>query len=286
MEIRTTDIFNFIVTSKEKTFTQASINLGITQPALSESIKRLESDLGYILFYRSRSGIALTPEGRVFLDKAEIFSSSFENLKYVKNRDEIFGKKQISIGAHTTVSQYTLPLAFKWLNDKAPDYKFKIHHGLSREIQQQVQSGTIDIAVVVNPINVPDLIINEVSVDQVAIWKSPNVVKTDILYCNPALSQTQTILNKSKLKFKQVIETSSLELISTMVANGLGVGILPEKVVNLNHTSLVILEKSPIVQDKISIIYRPEFGKNPAERLTIEALKKPFEITRKKYKQK
>lgn len=61
MKYRMTDLRNFVEASSCPTIMQAAQKLEISQPALSESIKRLESDLGYLLFYRSRTGIKLTP---------------------------------------------------------------------------------------------------------------------------------------------------------------------------------------------------------------------------------
>ena len=71
MKFRFNDIQNFLAASTCKTINQAAHKLEISQPALSESLKRLEQDVGYILFYRSRSGIELTPSGRSFLPIAQ-----------------------------------------------------------------------------------------------------------------------------------------------------------------------------------------------------------------------
>jgi DNA-binding transcriptional LysR family regulator len=64
MKYRIRDIENFVTKAYCVTIVQAAKLLGIGQPSLSESLKRLEQDHGALLFYRSRTGIQLTPEGR------------------------------------------------------------------------------------------------------------------------------------------------------------------------------------------------------------------------------
>ena len=71
MDIKLRDVSNFITASSSSTLTEAANLLTISQPALSESIKRLENDLGFKVFYRSKTGIHLTPSGRDFLIKAK-----------------------------------------------------------------------------------------------------------------------------------------------------------------------------------------------------------------------
>jgi hypothetical protein len=61
----------FVKTSKYKSFTEAAKNLFLSQPSLSAAIATLEQELGYPLFYRSKNGIALTPQGIDILPEAE-----------------------------------------------------------------------------------------------------------------------------------------------------------------------------------------------------------------------
>lgn len=71
MTYRLSDLKNFVQTTKHRTIVDASRSLGISQPALSQSIKRLESDMGLALLFRTRQGISLSPQGRNLLIKAQ-----------------------------------------------------------------------------------------------------------------------------------------------------------------------------------------------------------------------
>ena len=274
MKYKISDIRNFVETAGCVTITQASQKLEISQPALSESIKNLESDLGATLFYRSRTGIQLTPSGKVFLDKAKKAFAAFEALDMSTADDTVFNGQSISIGCHVTVASYFIPETFKHLKDQAPDYKISLVHDLSRNIQSEVQKGNIDIGIVVNAVEVPDLVIYKVSKDTVNVWSSKNLKNADTIICNPNLFQTQSILKKWKDKPLKIISTDSLDLICRLTAEGIGYGIIPERAVKLSKFKLKRVTALPSYQDEFSLVYRPEFGKTPAEKLTIEALKK------------
>jgi len=272
MKYRVNDIINFVETSTCSTIIQSATKLEISQPALSESIKRLESDLGYVLFYRSRSGIKLTPHGRAFLIKAKTLIQSINDLSF-STQENFFSHQSVRIGCHVTVAQYSIPKALSFLKTKAPDYKIELIHDLSRNIQAEVQKGNIDIGIVVNPATVPDLIIQKLTNDIIGVWSHEKYQELDTVICNLNLFQTQSILKKWKEKPKKVISTDSLELICKLVNEKIGYGILPERAVQLSRFNLKNWSELPTYNDEISLIYRPEFGKSLAEKLIIQSLR-------------
>jgi DNA-binding transcriptional LysR family regulator len=112
--------------------------------------------------------------------------------------------------------------------------------------------------------------------DRVGIWNSGSKANQNVLFCNQNLLQTQAIIKKLKHKPQRVIETSSLELITQLVASGLGLGLLPERVAKLSRSKIELLSSSPLYVDTLFLVYRPEFGRNKAERMTIDAIKSVF----------
>lgn len=271
MKYRLSDIENFIGVYGCKTISEAAKKLEISQPALSESIKRLEEDLGYQIFYRSRTGIQITPSGQVFLKKAQSLMDFIKDLD-IDQDDKIFANRTLSIGCHTTVAQYTLPEAFNYLAKVAPDYKFNLIHGLSREIQGDIQKGKIDVGVVINPTQVPDLVLKKLAEDVMGVWSGKNNTHTDTLFCNLDMFQTQSILKKWKSPPHRIISTESLEVIIRLVSEGLGYGILPAKAAQLSHFAIKRQTDLPSYKDEIYLVYRPEFGKIPAEKVTLDAI--------------
>lgn len=274
MDFRISDVQNFVATASCRTITEAAQKLEVSQPALSESLKRLEFDLGATMFYRSRSGIQLTPSGKVFLGKANKLLQACGELTIEEDRSRVFNERVVSIGSHPVVAQYFLPAALAELRKRAPDYKVELHHDLSRTIQMQVQRGLIDVGLVINPVFVPDLVVQKLGVDDVHVWESDPKAKLDTAFCNVKLFQTQSILKKWKSAPKRVVSTDSLELICRFVAEGVGYGIIPERAVILSDLRLKKLAGTPSYRDEIALVHRPEYGKLLPERLVLEALKK------------
>lgn len=273
MKYRMSDIEKFVETSSCRTIMEAARKLEISQPALSESLKRLEDDLGSVLFYRSRSGIQLTPSGKVFLFKAQNALQAMRDLEIAKDEEHIFGGRSLVIGCHTTVAQYSIPQALSLLKEKAPDFRIELQHDLSRNIQANIQKGLIDIGVVINPVSVPDLVIQKLAMDTVGVWSHKSNEKTDTLICNPQLFQTQSILKKWKDKPEKIISTDSLELICQLVDKKIGWGIIPERAVKLSGYPLKSQSALPSFKDEICLVFRPEFGKGLAEKITAECLR-------------
>lgn len=197
------------------------------------------------------------------------------------NSEEIQNDSRlITIGCHSTVASYFLPKAFRFIQEVNPSYQIRLRHDLSRNVQLAVQQGEIDIAIVVNPTPVPDLIIKPLAKDEICIWKKTYEKEEnfDKIFCNLSLFQTQTILRRWKDKPTKIIDTDSLELIARFVKEGLGYGIIPNRAMNLlDMKNCKKVLKTPTFHDVISLIYRPEFGKHSIEKNIIESLKRSVE---------
>lgn len=118
--IRLNDIYNFIEVSSFKSFSFASKKMEVTQPSLSESIGRLEKDLKFKLFYRSKNGISLTPQGRKVLEKSKILNDLIQSL----NSEEIENVSSVILGCHSTIASYFLPNFFSKIKKKYLNIKF------------------------------------------------------------------------------------------------------------------------------------------------------------------
>ena len=280
MNVRLNDLRNFIEASESRTIIEAAKKLHITQPALSESIKRLESDVRINLFYRSRTGIELTATGRLFLTKAKAVIQSLPDLDMTQKNETSFGGRSLTIGCHSTVASYVLPRALKFLKIKAPDFNIQLSHDLSRHIQYQIQKGLIDMGIVINPIPVPDLVMTRLASDSFHVWSSSKKMKGDVIICDPDLAQTQYILKRWKSRPQKIIATHDFDLINRLVSEDIGLGILPARAVELSGKKLNKMESLPSFKDEIFLAYRPEFGKLGFERITIQAL--TFGLSEKK----
>lgn len=271
MDYRISDLRNFLAASSVNTISQAALILGVSQPSISDSIKRLETQLGSKLFYRSRSGIQLTSTGRAFVKKSQ---NVFDAISALDAEDSgAFLGRSLKVGIHSSVAGYLIPDALTLLQEMAPDFQLIFRHDASSTIQSMIQSAELDLGVIINPVKVPDIIIKEIGKDFIKVWKGKeNLGDLKRVFCDPNLIQTQTLLRKWKVSSSQITTTSSLELICQLVSKGLGYGIVPERIVKRIDPSLQEVPDTPVYKDEVCVVYRPEFGKEKYERLLIDAL--------------
>ncbi|MDC0255587.1 LysR family transcriptional regulator [Bacteriovoracales bacterium] len=278
------DLSFFIEISKTLNLSRASERIGVTQSALSQSLKRLEKNIGLPLFIRTKTGLNLTKAGLKLVKNAQSLLGHWENLKndVILDSNELRGR--YTFGMHESVALYSISQFVPTIIQQYPELELKFIHDHSRNLTEKVISFNLDFALVVNPIKHPDLIIKEICVDIFTLWTSPHLKtinpNTPLIYC-PELVQSQSIhnrLSKSKLGFKRSITSSSIEVVKKLTMEKVGIGILPTRVANLGlktADSLKIYGKSaPKFKDKICLVYRYDTQNIPAIKALAFDLKK------------
>lgn len=273
MNFRMTDLENFVEMALCRTQAEAAAKLKITPPSLSESMKRLESDLGYILFYRTRTGISLTSSGRNLLEKARVGIELLTEIGTSASGATSTQRRTVIIGSHPLVASYFLPQVLKELERSARGhFHIELRHDLSRNVQAEIQKGKVDIGIVVNPTRAPDLVIRELGRDEVAVWALKPKRKYERVIYDPDLFQAQAVLRSWKGVPGDWLSTSSLELAARLTQQGLGYGILPTRVVKLLGLSLHRVPSTPSHRDMICAVHRTEFGKVEFEKQCLAAI--------------
>ena len=274
-----TDIYYFLEVARSASISRAAEKLGITQPSLSAAMQRLEDRLGTQLFVRGRTGVQLTRAGRDLLDDGAELITRWQQLKASISKREQEPGGQYVLGCHPSVAMYTLAKFLPCLLQTYPSLEVKLMHDLSRKITEGVISFSIDLGIVVNPVQHPDLVIRELCRDVVSFWctRKPSVLQTldadnGVLIYDPELAQAQNLLQKlrKKKKFngKRTVQSSSLEVVANLTAAGAGIGILPARVAKLRK--LRLLDKTlPTYKDRICLIYRVDYQRNKGSKTTI-----------------
>lgn len=274
--INQSDLKYFIELCKTLHVSRAAERLGISQPALSHCLKRLEAETGVVLFTRNKKGVLLTHAGQRVFEKAEDLIQKWDEvMASAKSENEMIAGT-IRLGCHTAVAQYTLPKVLPQFLKDNPAVTVQLEHGLSRHVNEALISDRLDAGLVVNPSSHPDLVIKELTKDRVTLWKSQNLKNSDVLIIDPSLIQTQDLLKKLNKKgrfFKRTIESSSLEVISQMVVAGAGYGLLPERVIQaFGDGRISSPADSPSFQDRICLVFKSEFRKLKRGQALIESM--------------
>ena len=137
----------FYTVAKNKHMTKASEELHISQPAISQSIKKLEAQLGGTLFIRSNKGMELTSEGKMFYN---YIKSALELINNAENEFTSFkdlSKGKINIGASTTLTKIVIMDAIKKFHIDYPNIEINITNNLTHDLIIDLQRGKLDFVI-------------------------------------------------------------------------------------------------------------------------------------------
>ena len=137
----------FYMVAKNKHMTKASEELHISQPAISQSIKKLEEQLGGALFLRSNKGMELTKEGEMFY---EYVKGALELIHNAENEFTSFkdlSKGEIKIGCSTTLTKLILMDTLKEFHQDYPNISINISNDLTSNLINDLKVGKLDFVI-------------------------------------------------------------------------------------------------------------------------------------------
>lgn len=228
--------------AQHRHMTRAAEDLGVTQPALSAALRKLENELGTELFHRTGHGVEPTEAGRVFLDHARITlraaEQTFEAVRSLVGLET----GSIRVGAGATATGYLLPAAIQAVRKQHPGLRFSIREAGSAQVAQGVLSGELDLGVVTLPIQHPrggDLVVVKQIPDELRLVVpkghtlfGKRTFKWSDLAGQPVIafeagSAVRTLLDQAAsehgVTLEVVMELRSIESILQMVRANIGV---------------------------------------------------------------
>ncbi len=243
----------FYVVAKNKHMTKASEELHISQPAISQSIKKLEEQLGGTLFLRSNKGMELTEEGKMFyeyvkgalelINNAENEFTSFKNLT----------KGKIKIGCSTTLTKLILMDTLKEFHKEYPNININITNNLTSNLINDLKLGKLDF-VIFNESNIKE---TNLHLEKIKELKQGFVYNPEYYYDEinsfEELNKLPLILQKEESNSRKLLdyialqnsvklipkmEVVSQELITEFVNIGLGVGFAIIDLATRNYKNL------------------------------------------------
>ncbi len=165
----------FQTVAKNLSFTKASQELFVSQPAITKRIQELESDFQTRLFERQGSKITLTGAGEVLLEHCERILGEYKRMEYEMHslHNECAG--ELRLGASTTIAQYVLPPLLARFIGKYPKVSLSLLNGNSRDIELALQEKHIDLGLVEGVVRLPNLKYTSFLEDElVAVVRSGN----------------------------------------------------------------------------------------------------------------
>jgi DNA-binding transcriptional LysR family regulator len=136
---------NFQIVAKQKSFTKASEELNLSQPALSRSILRLEEEVGVPLLERKSRGVVLNQYGKVFLETVnQVLSNMKETKQTIHDMvDPLHGN--ISLAFIQTLGSSFVPDLISEFQKEFPNIQFQLSQNISSKILKEIHDANIDI---------------------------------------------------------------------------------------------------------------------------------------------
>ena len=243
----------FYVVAKNKHMTKASEELHISQPAISQSIKKLEDCLGGTLFLRSNKGMELTEEGKMFY---EYVKGALELIGNAENEFTSFkdlSKGEIKIGCSTTLTKLVLMESLKDFHNEYPNININITNDLTSNLINDLKLGKLDF-VIFNESNIKETNLNLEKIKELrqGFIYNPEFYNDEInnfedLNKIPIILQKEEansrklldhIALQNNIKLIPKMEVVSQELITEFVNIGLGIGFTIIDLAKRNYNNL------------------------------------------------
>lgn len=274
----------FYYVAKYENLTKAATVLKTSQPAVTRTIHKLENELGCRLFTRSKSGMALTPEGRTFYGYvaagcAQFFKgeNDLSNLISLENGT-------IYISATETALHCYLFQAMEEFNSLYPNVRFKILNNSTTESVNAVKEGKVDLAFVSANLQVAQPLRMKIlrKYQDVLIGGSrfeelkEEEVSLKELVAYPWISLTSETITrrflneyfeKNSLSFAPDMELATTDMILPAVRHNLGIGFIPAEFAESDLKAGLVFEikvKEKLPERNIILIYDMEYPQSIA----------------------
>lgn len=251
----------FLMVTEHGSLAEASRRLGITPAAVAQRIQALEDEIGVALIVRSGRRVRPTSAGLAILEPGRQLITEVRHLRILAAEDAPSG--ELRLGAISTALTGLLAPALSRLRETIPNVEVFLLPGTSAMLYQQLTDGGIDAAIVVEPpFALPKTLdwrllrSEEMTLLAPRAWAGEEV--HTLLSTRPFIRYDRNnwggrlvdgYLQHAGITPREWLELDSLEAISIMVANGLGVALVPDWARQQPDSADVVRLRLPIPTD-------------------------------------
>lgn len=246
-----TELRYIVALAREKHFGRAADACFVAQPTLSVGVKKLEDELGVILFERNPQEVRTTPIGEQLVVQAVKVLAEVGRFSEMAGggKDPLIGP--LRIGVIPTIGPWLLPKLVPLLKKRAPAMPLLLEETITRILLDRLKASELDVAILALPIEEPSLQTKVVYDEEFLVlapaehpWAARKTINPSELYTEPLLMLGSgncfrdqvldfcAMATNKRGESLQVIEGSSLETIRYMVASGIGITVMPASAVD------------------------------------------------------
>lgn len=288
------ELEHFIAVVDYGGFSRAASNIYVSQPTLSKSIKKLETDLRVVLFERSTRKLVLTDAGQLVYQQATKILNATQEL--TTSLDDLLNipSGKITIGIPPLIGTLFFPIIAQKFGSLYPEISLQlVEHGAKR-IEYLVEDGQVDLAIIVLPVNEKKFTVAPFIKEEFMFFAHPEhrLAQNTIIEL-PELKNEQFILFNREFSLHNLIieqcekmggfypeiayESSQWDLISELVSAKLGITLFPKSIYSKmdNHAIKMIPIQSPPIWE-LGIITKKDRYLSFAVKTLLRFLDKEF----------
>ena len=233
------DEYRHFATAAEKCF--------VTQPTLSMQIKKLEDELGVIIFDRSRQPVVPTDLGAKLIEQARMTLSATQRIKEIIQEEQQEVEGTLKIGIIPTLAPYLLPVFIGPYIRKYPAVKVEVEELVSEEIIRRLKRDMLDVGLFVTPYHDEKIVERPVFYEEMLVYAHPDsellkkkevghedIVTSDIWMLGNGHCFSNQVVNLCEMSASQhknlpfEFESNSLETLMRIVDVEGGFTLIPE----------------------------------------------------------
>lgn len=241
-----TELRYLVNLDKERHFSRAAERSFVSQPTLSVALKKLEDELGVMLFERIRGEAKPTPVGARIIEQARRVLAEAKRVEDIahEGKDELVGS--LRLGAIYTIGPYVLPQLVPLMREAAPLMPLMIEENFTGVLLEQLRDNELDVALLALPIDLQGLSAWAVYEEEFVVMLSPGhrwaglpnlparrLAEEHLMLLGPGHCFREQVIAacpkciNSEGEGPRPVTGSSIETIRYMVGSGLGITVMP-----------------------------------------------------------
>jgi len=287
-----TDLKYIVALARERHFGRAAEKCFVSQPTLSVAVKKLEDELGVILFERSPQEVRVTPIGERIVAQAEKVLAEATQLAEIAAAGKNPLAGPLRLGVIYTIGPWLLPKLVPLLRERAPEMPLLLEENYTHRLVERLKTTELDVAILALPIDEPGLVAQAVYDEQFRVlvpaahsWAREKAIDPARLLEQPLLmlgrgncfrDQVLDLCTAAGHGGPQVLEGSSLETIRHMVASEVGITVMPATAVDtIPKTDPMLRVRNftpPEPSRRVGMVWRTSFPRHQVIDLLRQAL--------------
>ena len=172
--ITLTQLEYIVAVDEYRHFATAADKCFVTQPTLSMQIKKLEDDLGVIIFDRSRQPVVPTDIGYKLIEQARTVLASTQRIKEIINEEKQEVAGTLKIGIIPTLAPYLLPIFIGDYIRRYPGVQVEVEELVSEEIIKRLKKDMLDVGIFVTPFHDEKIVERPVFYEEMLVYAHPD----------------------------------------------------------------------------------------------------------------